>query len=64
MERDISMIAGGDENSAEATAALFLRHLLNLYPPEMAHDVKWIVSYADAPQLVCFLINPIVNHIK
>uniref|UniRef100_A0A914ZDG3 Rubicon Homology domain-containing protein n=2 Tax=Parascaris univalens TaxID=6257 RepID=A0A914ZDG3_PARUN len=40
------------EGSAEAIASSLLRHFSSMRPTEMASDIEWLVSFADAPQML------------
>ncbi|VDM42116.1 unnamed protein product [Toxocara canis] len=40
------------EGSAEAIASSLLRHFSSMRSTEMASDIQWLVSYADAPQML------------
>lgn len=42
----------GCESSAEAIASSLLRHFSAVRPPEMAENIRWLVSFADAPQML------------
>lgn len=40
------------ESSAEAIASSLLRHFAAVHRPRSSADIEWLVSYAQAPQMV------------